>query len=99
DLGLAAHLPGELVRAAVGDDPAAREDEDAVGQFLRLVQVVRGEQDGGVLQVGQAVHQVVEVPAGLGVEPGGRLVEEEQFGTADDADRDVESAALAPGER
>ena len=45
------------------------------------------------------MHQVVELAAGLRVEAGGRLVEEEQLGPADDADRDVEAAPLPAGER
>ena len=35
----------------------------------------------------------------LGVETRGRFVQEEQFGLGDDAERDVESAPLSPGER
>ena len=37
-----------------GDDPAAVQDQDPVGELLRLVQVVGGEQDRGVLQVATA---------------------------------------------
>ena len=44
------------------------------------------------------MHEVVELAACLGVETGGRLVEEEQLGPADDADGDVEAAALPTGE-
>ena len=65
DLGLAGDPPGKLGGAAVGDDPAAGQDQDPVGQLLGLVQVVGGEQDRGVLQVGQAVDQVVELAPGL----------------------------------
>jgi len=97
-LGLAGDPPGELVGAAVGHDPPLGQDEDAVGQLLGLGQVVGGEQDGGVLQVGQAVHQVVEVPPRPWVEPGGRLVEEQQLGPAHQADGDVQAAALPPGQ-
>jgi hypothetical protein len=97
DLGLTGDLPGQRVGRAVGDDPAAVEDEDPVGQLLGLVQVVRGEQDRGVELVGEAVHQVVELAPGLRVEARGRLVEEQQLRTADDADRDVEPPPLAAG--
>ena len=46
----------------------------------------------------EPAHQVVELPPGLRVEPGGRLVEEEQLGPPDRADRDVEPTALAAGQ-
>jgi hypothetical protein len=45
------------------------------------------------------VHQVVEVVAGDGVEPGRGLVEEQQLGPADDADGDVQAPSLTAGQR
>ena len=98
DLAVLCHQLGEMVGAAVGDDPAPGQEEDPVGEFFGLGQVVGGEHDRGVLLVGEAEDQVVEVSARLGVEPGGGFVEEEQFGAADDADRNVQAAALSPGE-
>jgi hypothetical protein len=98
-LGPAGHAPGELGGAAVGDDAAADEDEDAVGELLRLVQVVGGEQDGGPVAVGEPVHQVVEVLAGLRVEACAGLVEEQQLWAPDQADRHVQSPSLTAGER
>jgi hypothetical protein len=99
DPRLARGAAGQLVRAAVGDDPAGREDQDPVGELLRLVQVVGGQQDRGVLQLREPVHQLVELAAGVWVESGRRLVEEQQLGAADDADRHVEAAPLASGKR
>src|SRR5699024_10925004 len=78
------HQLGEMVGAAVGDELAPGQEEDPVGEFFGLGQVVGGEHDRGVLLVGEADDQVVEVSARLGVEPGGGFVEEEQFGAADD---------------
>ena len=89
----------EGVDGVVGHDPAAGEDQDPVGQLLGLVEVMRGEQDRGVLQAGQPLHQLVELPARLGVEAGGRLVEEQQLRASDDADRHVEPAPLTARER
>ena len=91
-------LREQRVGGAVGDDRAAGEDQDPVGQLLGLVQVVGGQQDRGVLQVGQAVHEVVELAPGVRVEPGGRLVEEQHLRPPDDADGHVEPAPLAAGE-
>jgi hypothetical protein len=91
-LGAAGHPAGEYLGTAVGDDPAAVEDQDAVedpaavedqdavGQILGLVEVVRGQQDRGVPQIGEPVHQVVEGVAGQRVEPRGGLVEEQHLG-------------------
>jgi hypothetical protein len=85
---------GELVGRAVGDDAPAREDEDPLGQLLGLVEVVGGEQDRGAVEVGEPVDELVELPARVRVEPGGRLVQEQQGRAADDAEGHVEAAAL-----
>ena len=90
---------GELGGAAVGDDPAAGQDQDPVGQLLGLVEVVGGQHDRGALQVGEPVHHVVELAPGLRVEAGRGLVQEQHVRAAHDADRDVEAAPLAAGER
>lgn len=89
-LGVAGDLPRELIGAAVGDDPAAREDQDPVG----LVEVVSGEQDRGVLQIRRPVHQVVEFAPCPWIETGGGFVQEQQLVPSDEADRDVEPSAL-----
>lgn len=75
------------------------QDQDPVRELLRLIQVVRGQQDGGVLQIAQRVHKVVEVAPGGRVEAGGRFVQEEQFRAPHDADRDVQPPALPTRQR
>ena len=97
-LAPAAARPPSVGRGALGDDPAVGEHRQPVGQCLGLVEVVGGEQDRGALG-GQRPDQVPELAAGLRVEPGRRLVEEEQLGAADDAERHVHPAALAAGQR
>jgi hypothetical protein len=59
---------------------------------------MRGEQDGGLLPVGQPVHQVMEFAPGLRVEPGRWLVEEQQLGSSHDADGHVQAAPLPAGQ-
>ena len=98
-LGVAGDLPRELVGAAGGDDRAVGEDQNAVGEPLGLVEVVRGEQDRRALEVREPVHEVVELPSRLGVEAGRGLVEEQQLGPPDDPDRHVQAPALAARER
>jgi ABC-type multidrug transport system ATPase subunit len=78
DDGRRASSLGQLVGGALGQDRAVVDDDDAVREVLRLVEVVRGQQDGGAA-VGQPLDQVPEVAARLRVEPSGRLVEEQQL--------------------
>ena len=80
------------------DQPAAGDHADPVGERLGLVQVMGGEQHRGA-ELAQRTDQRPELPARLGVEAGRGLVEEQQRGPADDAERDVEPAALAAGQR
>lgn len=58
---------------------------------------MRGEQDRGA-GVPQVAHRLPGLPARARVEPGRRLVEEEQFGVTDQAQRQVQAALLAAGQ-
>src|SRR5262249_30450684 len=69
--------PFELLWRALGDDVAAVEHGDAVGELVGLLQVLRGQQDGDAL----CDEVADELPHGLAaarVEAGGGLVEEDQ---------------------
>ena len=83
---------------ALGDDLAAVHDGDPVAERVRLLQVVRGEEHRHAL-VAQPAHLVPHVRAGLRVQAGGRLVQEDDLRLVDDAERDVHPAALAAGVR
>ena len=87
----------QLLGGAVRDRAPVVEDHDVVGQPVGLLEVLRREDDGGAVahEVAQLVPQAV---AALGVEAGGRLVEEEHARAADEAGGQVEAAAHAPGE-
>ena len=89
--------PAEVVGRAPGDDPAGGDHRDPVGELLGLVHVVGGQQDG-LAEVAEALDHLPGGAAGGGVEAGGRLVEEEQLGVADERDRDVEPPLLAAGQ-
>ena len=82
---------------AAGDDLLAEQDGHPVGQRLHLVHVVGGQQHGGAGS-GQEADEIPGLAASRRVEAGGRLVEEEQIGVADDAQADVEAALLAARE-
>ena len=58
------------------EEPPAVDDADAVGELLRLLEVVGREHDGGPA-LAQAPHVAPERAAQLDVHAGGRLVEEE----------------------
>src|SRR5580658_6008243 len=62
-----------------------------------LVDVVGGENDGGA-GGGEVLDRGPGPAAGFGVEPGGRLVQEQDLGATDDPDGDVDSAALSARE-
>jgi hypothetical protein len=88
---------GQRGRVALGDDAPGRDHRHPVGQVLRLVHVVRGQQDG-LAERGQVLDHLPRLAPGRGVEPGGRLVEEEQFRVAGQGDRHIEPPLLPAGQ-
>jgi hypothetical protein len=84
----------EPFRGVVGDDPAVVDHDHALGHCVGLVEVVRRQDDrrAGVVQPDDLLLQVRPV---LGVQPGRRLVEEQQLGGVHHAEGDVEAAPLA----
>ncbi len=84
-------------RGAGGRDVPFVEDREPVGQFLRLLQVVRGQHHGRAA-VAQRAHQLPGVPAPFGVQAGRRLVEEEDLGAAEQREGQVQAPFLAPGQ-
>ena len=71
----------QLLRCAAGDDPAVVEQGDRVGQLVGLLQVLGGEQDGHAF-VDQVADGAPELLAAARVQPGRRLVQEEQRAAA-----------------
>jgi hypothetical protein len=84
----------ELAGGAGGDGPAVVDDHHPAGQVVGLVQVLGGEQHVGAGR-DQAADGVPELDAAAGVQPGGRLVEQQQPRRADQAGAQVELAAHA----
>ena len=81
----------------MGDEAAVVDDADAVAQGLGLVHVVGGHEDRGAALADGADH-VPHGQAGLGVERGGELVEEDELGPVDQGQGDEHALALAAGE-
>jgi hypothetical protein len=63
----------------------------------RLLDVVRGDQDAVAL-VSEGLKQLLEAISADSVEPGERLVEQEQLGVLDQSARDQDTLALPTGE-
>ena len=84
----------ERLRRALGDDPAAVDDPDVVGELVGLLQVLGGEEDGGAVVV-QRPHLLPDRLAADRVEAGGRLVEEEHPRFVDERRGEVEPALHA----
>ena len=80
-------------------DPAVGEDRDAVGQSERLLGAVRDVHDRGGPVAQRSLEVVEERSASLGVEPGGRLVEQQQAGLERERAREAHPLGLAAGER
>ena len=88
DLGL------QRRRRALGDDLAAGDDPDPVGELVGLLEVLGGEEDGRAL----AVERRDLLPDRLAadrVEAGGRLVEEQHLRLVDERRGEVEAPAHA----
>ena len=81
----------ELGRRALGHDPPVVDDADAVREHVRLFEVLRGEEDGDAVLLRETPDLGPERGAGLRVEPGRRLVEEEDARAVDEREREVEA--------
>ena len=88
--------PLELVRSALGDQLPVVEERDPVGELVRLVQVLRRQEDGDAAGREVADDLPHRAPAAR-VQAGGRLVEEDDARVADQAHREVEATAHTAG--
>src|SRR5512132_2362239 len=82
----------ELVGRALGDDVAVVDDPDAVGENVRLLEVLGCQKDGDLVLAREPGDLVPERGAALDVETGRRLVEEEHARAVHKRHREVEPA-------
>jgi hypothetical protein len=75
------------------------DDDDPLRQLVGLVEVMGGEQDRGAVLGSQSADVGPQVRPVLGIEPGRWFVKKQHVGSVDEAHRDVQSPALAPGQR
>ncbi len=88
---------GQGCGSALGDLAAVVDDDYAVRQTLGLGELVGGEQDGEPA-VAAGRDELAHHEAALGIDPRGRLVEEEDLGPTDQGERERQSLLLAAGE-
>ena len=81
-----------------GDDLALVHDDEPVAELLRLVHVVRRQEERHALAL-EPVQAVPDHVAGLRIEAGRRLVEEHDLGLVDERARDRQPALHAARER
>ncbi len=85
------------MRRAFGHDAAGRQHRDAVGEILGLLHVVRCEEDR-LAEPTQTGDDLPGSAAGGRIEPGRRLVEEDELRITDEREREVEPPPLAAGQ-
>ncbi len=73
----------QFCRRVVVFDAAALHDDDALAQPFDLVHVVRGEQHRGVALAAVAFEMAAHPVGGVGIERGGRLVEQQHIRIVD----------------
>jgi len=79
------------------DDAAVLHDGYAIAEALGFFHEVGGE-EYGFAAVADAADEAPDGVAGLGIEAGGELVEEDDFGVVDEGESDEEALLLAAGE-
>ena len=85
-------------RCVEGEDLAVIHDRDAIAELLRLLHVVRGEQDRLAVAV-ELAEYVPQREAALRIEPRRRLVEEQNRRPVEDRARDHQPLRHPAGER
>src|SRR5437763_684410 len=93
---VAGHLPLQRVGGTLGDDLPVVDDRDPVVEGVGFLEVVRGDEDRHALSA-QPADLLPHVRPALRVQPGRRLVEEDDLRLVDDAERHVDAAALPAG--
>ena len=83
------------MRRPFGDDASVVDDPDAVCEDVCLLEILRRQEDGDAVLAREPSDLVPERGAALDVEPGGRLVEEEDPRPVDERHREVEATLHA----
>ncbi len=92
--GASAGACPDLCRRAVGGDAPLSHQHDPVGEVLGLLEVVRREDDRPPAR-GFVAHRGPELPSGVDVHPGRRLIEDEQVGIGEERQCEPQTLLLA----
>ena len=87
----------EVPRGVIGENPAARDDDGAVAYGVDLFQQMGRDDDG--LACGHLVDELTHLVFLVGVQPVGRLIENEHLGIVEDGLRQPHPATIAFRER
>lgn len=90
--------PDDVIDLAREPHPAAAQYQQVVTDPVELGEQVRRQHDGGAVLGGLGQQQCGEPVPGDRVEPGQRLVEEEEFGAPGEGQGEPEAGALPAGE-
>ena len=94
---MVAHQAGQLGERARLQNLPLVDNGDAVAEFLRLFQMMGGENDGGSLP-GNVADDVEDVVAALGIDPHGRLIEQQGLGLMHQPNGQIQAPLHAAGE-
>ena len=93
-IDLGQHLVGQALGRAVVDDLAELQPDDALGEHLGQQDVVDVDDRRQVPLAAKLADQAHDLPRGLGVEAGGRLVDQQQPGVLDQGPGDADPLPL-----
>src|SRR5207253_815847 len=88
----------ELRRGALGHEATLMQDPDTIREPRGLIEVVRRQQDRGVVLVTQIADEGLDLPLAPDVEAGRRLVEEQQHRRREKGARDRDLLLHTAGE-
>ena len=86
--------PHQLRRRAHLDQRAVLDDGHAIAEALSLLHQV-SRQKNGLASIADTVDEIPDRAPGLGVEPCGQLVEEDDLGIVDQRERDEQPLLLS----
>src|SRR5436309_8649317 len=90
-------LSNQVRRGPPSDDFAMVHDRDIVCELLRLIQIMRRQEDRRPFAL-ELSDEPPQLPPGTRIEARGRLVEEDELRFSDEGHRDAEATSLAAGE-
>src|SRR5262249_38113828 len=93
-----ARVGEDLAYGALLDDLAAVHDADAIAHARDAAEIVADEQDGGAVALAPLEQEVQHRGLDGHVQPGGRLVHDQERGAGDERHRDDDALLLTAGE-